>query len=141
MIPNELIKLIEKQPGDIHRTDKRSVTEALTALNISLDSELSEFFLNYTITLFRSNSSDEELCDIADPSNEIEVGTNFIHEVWELPENFICLTSVQSEGCYLYDKNSEEVLDFSLANRDDFLAGKQQLKWSGFFEFLIWYLS
>lgn len=44
MIPNELIQLIEMQPGDIHRTDKRSVTEALTALDIGLDSELSEFF-------------------------------------------------------------------------------------------------
>ncbi|MEO6677973.1 MAG: SMI1/KNR4 family protein [Pseudomonas sp.] len=141
MIPNELIQLIEKQPGDIHRIDKHSVTEALTALNISLDSELSEFFLNYAITFFRSNSSDEDLCDVADPSNEIAVGTNFIHEVWELPENFICLTSVQGEGCYLYDNNNGEILDFSLANRDDFLAGKQQLKWSSFFEFLIWYMS
>jgi hypothetical protein len=44
MIPNELTQLIEKQPGDIRRTDKRSVTEALTALNIGLDCELSEFF-------------------------------------------------------------------------------------------------
>jgi len=44
MIPSELIQLIEMQPGDIHRTDKRYVTEALTALNISLDSELSVFF-------------------------------------------------------------------------------------------------
>ncbi|PWK39029.1 hypothetical protein [Pseudomonas sp. OV226] len=141
MIPNELIQLIEKQPGDIHRTDKRSVIEALTALDISLDSELSEFFLKYTITFFRSNSSDEELCDIADPSNEIKVGTDFIHEVWELPENFICLTNVQGEGCYLYDKNSGEVLDFSLASRDEFLAGKQGIKWHSFYEFLTWYLS
>ncbi|PHX51763.1 hypothetical protein AO354_38600, partial [Pseudomonas syringae pv. syringae] len=106
MIPNELIQLIEKQPGNVHRTDKRSVIEALAALDINLDSELSEFFLNYTITFFKSNSSNEELCDIAEPSNEIEVGTNFIHEVWDLPKNFICLTSVQGEGCYLYDKNS-----------------------------------
>ncbi|MCW6057960.1 SMI1/KNR4 family protein [Pseudomonas fragariae (ex Marin et al. 2024)] len=141
MIPNELIQLIEKQPGNVHRTDKRSVIEALAALDINLDSELSEFFLNYTITFFKSNSSNEELCDIAEPSNEIEVGTNFIHEVWDLPKNFICLTSVQGEGCYLYDKNSGQVLDFSLASRDDFLAGKQQLKWDCFFEFLTWYLS
>ncbi|UZE09710.1 SMI1/KNR4 family protein [Pseudomonas sp. B21-053] len=141
MIPSKLIQLIEKQPADIHRLDKRSAAEALTALNISLDSEISEFFLDYKVSFFRSNSSDEQLCDIAHPSNQIEVGTNFIHEVWELPENFICLTSVQGEGCYLYDKNSGKVLDFSLANRDDFLAGKQQLKWCRFFEFLTWYLS
>jgi len=141
MIPNELVKLIEKQPGDIHRRDKNSVLKELAALGIDPSSELAEFFLNYTITFFKSSSSEEELCDIADPSNEIEVGTDFVQEVWELPENFICLTNVQGEGCYLYDKNSGEVLDFSLAKRDEFLAGTVQVKWSGFFEFLTWYLS
>jgi hypothetical protein len=141
MIPYKLKLLIENQPGNTLRTDKQSVTEALKQLNIDINSELAEFFLNYTITFFKSSSSDEELCDIADPSNEIEIGTNFIHEVWELPENLVCLTNIQGEGCYLYDINSGEVLDFSLANRDDFLAGKIQQKWTSFFEFLIWYLS
>lgn len=141
MIPNELIQLIEKQPDETYRKDKSSVIGALNTLGIDLNSELSEFFLNYTITFFRSSSSDEKLCDIADPSNEIEIGTSFIHEVWELPENLICLTSIQGEGCYIYDKHSGEVLDFSLANRDDFLSGNSLMKWSGFFEFLTWYLS
>lgn len=141
MIPDNLIQLIKKQPGDIHRIDKHSATKALTALGVSLNSELYEFFLNYTITYFISNSSDEELCDIATPSNEIEIGTKFIHEVWELPKNLICLTNIQGEGCYLYDNDSGEVLDFSLAKRDDFLAGKNKIKWDSFYKFLIWYLS
>lgn len=71
-----------------------------------MESELAEFFLNYVITFFRGTASYEELCDIAEPSNEIEVGTSFIHEAWELPENFICLSTVQGEGCYLYDKKT-----------------------------------
>lgn len=141
MIPRQLINLIEKQPGNIHRADTGPVIEALKALDISLESELAEFFLNYVITFFRSTTSYEELCDIAEPSNEIEVGTSFIHEVWELPENFICLTTVQGEGCYLYDKKNGEVLDFSLAQRAEFLAGEVGQKWNTFFDFLIWYLS
>ncbi|QTT83333.1 SMI1/KNR4 family protein [Pseudomonas chlororaphis] len=141
MIPSHLIKLIEKQPGDIYRDNKDSVIDALNTLNISLDSEIGEFFLNYAITFFQGNTLNTELLDIVDPSNEIEACTNFIHEVWELPEDFISLTGIQGEGCYLYDKNSGEVLDFDLAKRDEFLAGEHQLKWNSFFEFLTWYLS
>ncbi|WP_024677508.1 hypothetical protein [Pseudomonas syringae] len=141
MIPSHLVNLIEKQPGDIHREQKDSVIAALNTLGISLDSEIGEFFLSYVITFFQGSTSRIELLDIVEPSNEIEACTDFVHEVWELPEKFISLTGIQGEGCYLYDKNSGEVLDFSLASRDDFLAGKQQLKWSSFFEFLTWYLS
>ncbi|AZC58104.1 hypothetical protein [Pseudomonas chlororaphis] len=141
MIPSHLIKLIEKQPGDIYRDNKDSVIDALNTLNISLDSEIGELFLNYAITFFQGNILNTELLDIVDPSNEIEACTNFIHEVWELPEDFISLTGIQGEGCYLYDKNSGEVLDFDLAKRDEFLAGEHQLKWNSFFEFLTWYLS
>ncbi|MBX8521028.1 SMI1/KNR4 family protein [Pseudomonas cichorii] len=141
MIPSHLINLIEKQPGDIHREQKDSVIDAMNTLGISLDSEIGEFFLNYVITFFQGSTSSIELLDIVEPSNEIEACTDFIHEVWELPDNFISLTGIQGEGCYLYDKNSGEVLDFDLEKRDEFLAGKHQLKWNSFFEFLTWYLS
>lgn len=103
MIPSTLIELIEKQPGDIHRVDKACTAQALKKLDIEKDTEFSEFFLTYTITAFMSESSDIELLDIINP-NQIEDFTDFVREVWELPVNFICLTSTQSEGCYLYDK-------------------------------------
>jgi hypothetical protein len=69
------------------------------------------------------------------------MGTEFVHDVWELPQHLICLTSCQSEGCYLYDRNSGAVLDFSLADRELFLAGGVALKWDSFFQFLSWYLA
>ncbi|PWE43398.1 hypothetical protein [Pseudomonas prosekii] len=141
MIPSHLINLIEKQPGDIHRDQKDPVIAALNTLGISLDSEIGEFFLSYVITFFQGSNSNIELLDIVEPSDEIEACTDFIQEVWELPENFISLTGIQGEGCYLYDKNNGEVLDFDLAKRDEFLAGEHELKWKSFFEFLIWYLS
>lgn len=141
MIPSHLINLIEKQPGDIHRDQKDPVISALNTLGISPDSEIGEFFLNYAITFFQGSTSRAELLDIIEPDNEIEACTDFIHETWELPDNFISLTGIQGEGCYLYDKNNGEVLDFDLAKRDEFLAGEHELKWKSFFEFLTWYLS
>jgi len=141
MIPSHLINLIEKQPGNIHRDKKDPVIAALNTLDISPDSEIGEFFLNYVITFFQGSIPRAELLDIIEPDNEIEAYTDFIHETWELPDNFISLTGIQGEGCYLYDKNNGEVLDFDLAKRDEFLAGERELKWKSFFEFLTWYLS
>lgn len=141
MIPSHLINLIEKQPGNIHRDKKDSVISALNTLGISPESEIGEFFLNYVITFFQGSTPRTELLDIIEPDNEIEAYADFIHETWELPDNFISLTGIQGEGCYLYDKNNGEVLDFDLAKRDEFLAGEHELKWKSFFEFLTWYLS
>lgn len=69
------------------------------------------------------------------------MGTEFIHDMWELPENYIGLTSLQGEGGYLLDKNSGGVWDFDLAQREDFVSGLTPPNWSGFFEFVRWYLS
>ncbi|MGF7116481.1 hypothetical protein QF017_006006 [Pseudomonas laurylsulfatiphila] len=53
MIPNELVKLIEKQPGDIHRKDKNSVLKELAALGIDPASELAEFFFKLHHNFFQ----------------------------------------------------------------------------------------
>lgn len=139
MIPEKLANLIESQPGDIFRTDRAAAAAVLESLGIDPDCELSRFFLTYQITVFRSKSSYEMLCDI--DNDEISTGTDFIHEVWELPEKYICLTTCQGEGCYLYDKSTGKVLDFDLGERAQFLDGDIKTEWPGFFDFLTWYLG
>lgn len=141
MIPIQLKKLVEQQPGKVHRTNREAVERALSDLNVSFDSEFAEFFLAYTITLFKSDVSGEQLCDVAEPTPEVALGTHFVHDVWELPEQFVCLSSVQGEGAYLYDRNTGKVWDFDLGCREDFLSGGQPAKWNSFFEFMTWYLG
>jgi hypothetical protein len=141
MVPPLLKNLIEQQKGEVNRSDRAAAETALIALGIPLESELAEFFLNYQISLFQSGVSDEQLCDIAEPSEEIAAGTQYVREAWQLPERYICLTSAQGEGAYLYEKNTGKVWDFNLASREAFLAGKENARWNGFFEFLAWYLS
>jgi hypothetical protein len=133
--------LVEQQPGQVQRTNHAAVKQALSDLNVPLNSDFAVFFLNYTITLFRSDVSGEQLCDIAEPTPEIALGTRFVHDVWELPEQFICITSVQGEGAYLYDVKTGKVWDFELGYREVFLAGQLPAKWSSFFEFMTWYLG
>lgn len=141
MIPEELRAKIEQQPGSIHRSNPETVDKILAKLGIASDSEFGAFFREYVITFFRSDISDEELCDLLEPTYEISAGTQFVHKVWELPEKYVCLSSIQGEGAYLYDRDTGEVWDFDLALRDDLLSGNQMPRWKSFFEFMSWYLA
>lgn len=141
MIPESLITLVEKQPGNVKRLDRHAVTRALSDLGVPLDSEFAEFYLNYKITIYNSDVSDEQLCDVAEPSCEVAVGTKFAHEVWGLPARYVCFTSAQGDGGYLYEVDTGMVWDFSLSTRDNFFSGKEQPRWKSFFAFMVWYLS
>jgi hypothetical protein len=140
MIPEKLKLLVEKA-RNVKRTNIKEAELALATLDIPPDSEFSEFYRTYKITLFESSSSGEYLCDVSEPTNEMAMSVKFAHESWGVPANFICFTSCEGEGGYLYDRNTGKVWDFSLANREDFINGKEQPRWSSFYDFMIWYLS
>ncbi|MBI3562431.1 MAG: SMI1/KNR4 family protein [Gammaproteobacteria bacterium] len=140
MIPDELSKLMGQFKINVKRIDRKAAENALADLNIPIDSEFAEFFLTYLTPPCRSKLSDEVIYDIADPTPEIVAETRFVHDVWDIPDNYICFTSTEGEGAYLYDIKTGKIWDFALVNRTDFLAGKIKPRWNGFFEFLIWYL-
>ncbi len=139
-IPENIRELVMKQSGQVLRQDKESAVFELARLGIVPGSEIYEFFVEFAITLFISTSSDESLMDVAEPNPEILVGTEFVHEVWGIPEQYICLTSCEAEGCYLLSKETQSVYDFSLSERDAFIS-KPVPSWKSFFEFIEWYLS
>lgn len=138
---DQMRKLIEQQAGIVRRSDRSKAEEAVADLGVPLDSEFAWFFTNYLIELFVSPVSFESIREISEPSTEIKSGTEFAREVWELPARYICFTTCQGEGGYLYDKESGAVFDFSLAKRDAFVEGREPPRWRSFFEFLHWYLA
>ena len=141
MIPKALKASIERQVGDARRMNREGALRALEELGVPQESEFSEFYENYQITIFESPISHEQLCDVLEPSKQVALGTRFVREVWGLPDNYICFTSAEGEGAYLYDRSSGKVFDFSLATRDEFVSGKEGPRWDGFFEFMLWYLE
>ncbi|MGE1155806.1 SMI1/KNR4 family protein [Pseudomonas kitaguniensis] len=141
MIPEDLVSLLEKQPGSINRTNKELALSALKNLGVSQDSEFGEIFINYIPAEFKSSVSNEYICDLSEPTEEILSGTEFVQDMWELPENYVAFTSLQGEGAYLLDKDSGGVWDFDLGQQKEFVSGLIPPKWSGFFEFIRWYLS
>lgn len=141
MIPAPLIALIEAQPRYCAPPDTAEVTRALATLGIALDSEFAQIYLTCHPANFLDRVSYGVLMNIDGPSDEILMCTEFIHEVWELPKNFIAFTSLQGQGGYLLDKDSGGVWDFDLGDREAFVAGRIPARWASFFEFITWLLT
>jgi hypothetical protein len=141
VIPDDLRELVEKQPGHVRRDDPSLAEAAIASLGVPVDGQFAEFFRTYRITAYHSPSSNEELSDVAEPGPEIAQATWFIRDTWQLPERYVCLTSCEGEGAYLYDRTDGSVCDFSLADREAFLSGEQTPQWRDFYAFMKWYLG
>lgn len=137
-LPSTLRHSIEAQPGHIHRTNPAPARRELAELGIPEDSEFAQVFLTYRVTQWSSDVSDEALIDLCDG---IGSATAFVREVWGAPDDMVCLTSTEAEGCYLYEIGSERVFDFELSAREAFYAGDRPLVAGSFFQFLTWYLG
>src|SRR5580658_1216773 len=109
MIPTNLRNLAEKQRGAVFRSDRAPVLQALSDLGVSAESEFGEFYLNYVTVNFDSNEPCSELRDISIPSSEITEMTKFVQDIWGLPKQYICITSMEGEGCFLYDRITGKV--------------------------------
>ena len=156
MTPVEMQQLFSDR-GYLERTnddEKDSIRKVLNALKINPASELGHFYVAFAPSLIRSRLSHKQLNDVLYPSvkgttypvddpfdTPLGMATMFIREVWEVPDRFICLTSTEGEGAYLYDLSSEEVYYFDLAQQPQLVAGELEPRWHSFEEFIKWYLS
>ncbi len=141
MIPKNLHGLVSKNKlGKAERSNPTAAQEAMQKLGISEKSEFYEFCISYCLNSLLSPLAEEQLVDVCDPTEEVAAGTAFANEVWELPKEYICFTSCQGEGGFLYSKCTHAVYDFSLSERKEFLASPKPT-WPSFYKFIEWYLS
>ena len=141
MIPLDIDAAMRLQPGEIIRTDVESAKRGLIELGVREGSEFWDFFVNYVSTHFPSEASFEELCDVAIPSNEMMSGTEFVADVWGVPPGYVCMTSVQGEGCYLYDVSTEKAFDFNVGDSEKLISGELPCSWDSFNDFIRWFLG
>ncbi|MBN6076123.1 hypothetical protein HYE59_00845 [Aggregatibacter actinomycetemcomitans] len=80
----------------------------------------------------------DEIIDVADDS--IFDTLDYVRERYELPENFIPLTSDEAEGMYLYNKFDKKVYNF---NMEDYEGDTDNLapEWNSFYDFILWYIE
>ena len=141
MIPQKVKGYLAKETGDVLRQDKQGALNALTQLGVNPGSEFGEFYMEYQGS-FISPLPVAELLDIEGPAiPAIPDQTDYSRDRYQLPEKFLALTSDESEGMYLYNKEDQAVYDFDLGNYKEFMVGKIPPRWKTFGEFLLWYFD
>ena len=74
---------------------------------------MAEFFETYRAAKIHSRHTSEQLMDPVFPSQQLAAATQFVRDVYQVDKRFLCLTSAEGEGGYLYD------LRWRLRNRPD----------------------
>lgn len=141
MIPAPVRTYLAKDTGDITRYDRNTALQVLQGLGVDPGSEFGEFYLEYQGS-FISPRPVAELLDIEGPAiPAIPDQTEYARDRYQLAERFLALTSDESEGMYLYNRDDRAVYDFDLASYEDFMNGRIPPRWKTFNDFLSWYFD
>lgn len=141
MIPSTVDQYLAGSTGDIARDDPKAAMKALQNLGVAPGTDFGQFYLKYQGS-FISPRPVAELLDIEGPSiPAIPDQTEYVRDRYGIPEQYLALTSDESEGMYLYGKNDGAVYDLDISVLNDFLKGKIQARWATFNDFLIWYFE
>jgi hypothetical protein len=142
MVPDSIITAMSRQAGAVKRTHDElpKVHSSLEALELSRDQQVKEFFEEFKLSAVLTRRG-QELLDLCSPAPQIEEATEFGRDTFDIPENFVCLTSGEGEEFILYSKRDGKVYDVSVSQLYDLEAGKTEATWSSFYNLIEWYLS
>ena len=134
---------MSKQLGQVKRPseDATKVAQCLKDLDLEGHEQLYDFFMAYKLTGVLSKTSPEELMDLASLTPQILEVTEFVRDAYEVSDDFVCLTSGEGEGFYLYSKTDHKIYNVGVDELDALEAGEMKAEWNSFFELLEWYLS
>lgn len=117
------------------------VTGTLNSLGVDPLSDFGQFYTKFK-GRFPSSQGKLELLELVGPGiPTIPDQTEYIQDRYEIPANYIPLTSDEGEGMYLYEKLTGEVYNYYLRDHDQFISGKCNPEWASFQEFLEWYFN
>lgn len=113
-----------------------TVDEALQVLNELKIKNNTAFYEFY----YRFISSFTELMNLK------EIVEEYRHPFWGdkypgIGQKYLRISSIEGEGSYFYDKETDAVYDVEWKDMDDFMAGKLQPIFTSFYDFLEWYYS
>ncbi|WP_263834051.1 hypothetical protein [Sulfurospirillum oryzae] len=75
-----------------------------------------------------------------------EIVEEYRHPFWGdkypgIEQKYLRISSIEGEGSYFYDKETDAVYEVEWKDMDDFMAGKLQPLFTSFYDFLEWYYS
>lgn len=100
----------------------------------------SAFFEFYSEVGFPSKGKGEELYTI-DQIVENMDRDSYSDEYPEIGKRYLQFTSIEGEGSYFYDKETDAVYDVNWGEEADMISGKKKPWFNSFYEFLEWYYS
>ena len=141
MIPIQARTWLARATGEVLRPEREAALRALRGLGVDPATEFGAFYLEYQGP-FIGPRPGAELLDIAGPGiPAIPDQTDYARDRFRLPPAFLALTTDESEGMVLYNRDDGAVYDFDLGCYEAFMAGRVAPDWPSFGEFLAWYFD
>ena len=108
------------------------VSKILEKNNVNENSAFYDFFVKY---FELPNGKGEDLDSIP----VILSNDYWSDEYPEIGERYLQLTSIEGEGSYFYDKETDAVYDVNWGEEEEMISGKMQPWFTSFYDFLEWY--
>jgi hypothetical protein len=140
-VPTDIAVLMAAQRGAVRRSDPGAALEELLHLGVEPESQLAMFCAEYQVSPVSSSVSAEELMDPVSPTRQLRGVTAFVRDTYEVPTDFVCLTSAEGEGFILYELSTGAVYDVDARHVPALTRGLLQPRWVDVFAFLRWYLQ
>jgi len=143
MIPSLVEEYIDiAYKNAIMSVDSRaSAIAVLHDLGISVESEFGEFYSKYRGGFIGPKPISELLKIISEGIPTIPNQTEYVRNRYNIPAQYLAITTDEGEGMYLYNKSDQAVYDLDIGYLDEFLNNKLPARWSSFNEFLVWYFD
>jgi len=98
----------------------------------------SAFIDFYSVVGFSPLGKGDELYTFDQIIEDTESGFHS-DEYPEIGKRYLQFTSIEGEGSYFYDKETDAVYDVNWGEESDMISGKKQPWFNSFYDFLEWY--
>jgi hypothetical protein len=142
VIPESITKKL-REFGDYARRPPEEVPEViecLEELELMEHEQLREFFSEFDMEGVRSVQL-VELMDLVSPGREVAETTFWARDMFELGDDFICLTNGEGEYFILYSKRDRKVYGVGIEEIEALERGAVAPRWESFYDLLEWYLA
>ncbi|MDT3530103.1 SMI1/KNR4 family protein [Stenotrophomonas pavanii] len=138
---NDLIERVVRAYPDRRNPDRASAADVMRRLGVAPHCDMWIFYMAVNGAL-PAVSGRLELLRIVGPGiPKIPDQAEYVWDRYELPADFLPLSSDEGEGMYLYDVRKEDVHDYCLARHDQLLSGETPARWKNFVDFIVWYIN
>jgi len=108
--------------------------------NLGLE-HIDSAFVDYYSFAIGGNGRGEELYDLERIMKEMKQPFCMWEKYPQIGKRYLQLSSIEGQGSYFYDKETDALYDVGWDEMDDFMAGKLKPLFTSFYDFLEWYYS